>query len=205
MRNPDATAQLTTAQRIFKVLYYVSVPRNMIAGAEFEAYRGSVASGSATLDQATLDAPTRCHLPIERLAEIHHLIGAPKNIYFSKPSVQSVEIYQAITDHIRNLVPILEKSYTRTNSYEETMKELEMLDSFASWVWLIARNYIKPDDLPAEGSLQHRAAARRTPMSRSIDQETTKQMMDNLPSEHTSLIAPLIEKEFVNRRGGWIG
>lgn len=206
--NPE-NVQFTTAQRIFKVLYYVSVPRNMIQDVDFERYRGSNSSGSEVLDKAALDAPSKCHLPISRLAEIHQLIGGSKHIYFSCPREQAPEIYKALVEHINATKIILANSYTRDPSYEETVNDLQCLDDFAAWMWKIARNYVKDEDLAAHDSLESRGAVRRTPMSRApvFDEAevAAKKMADQIESEHQPLMKDYVEADFVNRRGGWIG
>lgn len=209
MLSEAAKSEFSTAQRIFKVPYYVSVPRNMIQDSDFERYRGSNSSGSEVLDRASLDAQSKCHLPISRLAEIHQLIGGSRHIYFSCPRDQTPEIYKSLVEHINVTKVILAGSYTRDSSYEETVADLQCLDDFASWVWKIARNYMKEDDLAAHDSLEARGGSRRTPMSRgpilNTEEVDKRRMADQQESEHTPLMKDYVETDFVSRRGGWIG
>lgn len=208
MQSKEATVEFSTGQRIFKVPYYVSVPRNMIQDADFEQFRGSNSSGSATLDKASLDAQSKCHLPIERLAEIHHLIGGSGHIYFAKPSEQAPEIYKALVEHIAATKVVLARSYNRDDTYQETVRDLQVLDDFAGWMWKIARNYIKDEQMAAHDSLEGRGLGRRTPMSRMpmVNAETeVKRQADQVASEHTPMMKDFVEAEFVSRRGGWIG
>ena len=196
----EGIVKLSTGQRIFKVRYLVSVPRNVVDDSVLERYRGSVHTGNPNVDSFSPSRPRICELPIYKLALIYNMGVKP---VFSKPSTMSVEIYQALVDHLNAGRHHLENTIIQNDDTEELLKDLEILDQFAGWVWLIARKYVDKDKLVLDDSLDQRAATRSMPMSRPTFAIPEAEPLPNL-EEHKSIIAPLVEKRITGRRG-WIG
>lgn len=194
---------LTTAQRIFKKFYTVSVPRIHLVNAAQDDTYGTVQTGNEVIDEyQTKNAHVVSEQCIARLAMIHEQAG-PGTITFARPR-ETVEIYQAIQEHIAAW------NYESTNNpnsrmLDKVLEELVVLDNFAEWVWKIARKYVpvKPvvqDDNSMVARLRNRGFGR---LLKPVEVPVEQSPQALLPVDHARQTTEMEERSF-NRRSGWL-
>lgn len=190
---------LTTAQRLFKVFYTVSIPRiHLVTAAQDNVY-GTLETGNEVIDEyQSKNANIVSEQCIARLATIHDL-GGPGTITFARPR-ETVEMYQAIKDHISAWNY---ESEVNPNSrlIDQVLEELVLLENFAEWLWKIARRYvpIEPivqDDNSLAARMRRRSGGRM--FKPAAVPETPKV---ELPVEHARQTDAIEQRSYERRSG----
>ncbi len=190
---------LTTAQRLFKVFYTVSIPRIHLVSAAQDNVYGTLETGNEVVDEYhSKNANIVSEQCIAKMAVIHDL-GGPGVITFARPR-ETVEMYQAIKDHI---AAWNHESEYNPNSrlIDQVLEELVLLEDFAEWLWKIARRYtpIEPivhDDNSLAARMRKRGGGRLFKPAALPEAPKVE-----LPLEHVRQTDVIEERSFVRRNG----
>lgn len=196
----------TTAQRLFKVFYTVSIPRTFLYNAYQDNTHGVVNTGNASIDAHAMNAPQVVEMCAARMAELHSR-GCP--ITFAKPSVAAPAIYRAIVEHLaEHEAESLRNPFVDAEVHRSRMEDLPKLDDFAAWIYPIAMRYMSAQEIaaPADNTLAGRMAAgrRRPPTRRNVPKEDKdKDLIPvmELPAKYLRKTDDMVERDFMRQSG----
>lgn len=194
----------TTAQRLFKTFYTVSIPRTFLYNAFQDNTHGVVSTGNPAVDTHAFNAPQVVEMSPARMAELHSR-GCP--ITFAKPSIAAPEIYRAIIDHLaEHEAESLRNPFVDSEVHAARMEDLPKLDDFAAWIYPIARRYMAGKEVVIpDNTLAGRMAAgrRKPPTSRRSREEQEKDLIPvmELPAKYLRKTDDMVERDFVRQSG----